>query len=103
LKGDFGTLEIAVPRDRQASFEPRLVTRHQTRWHGFDDRILLLYARGMTVREIQGHLEEMYQVEVSPALISNVTEAVMDEMRERQSRERQSRPVMGSDATETAA
>ncbi len=86
LKGDFGTLEIEVPRDRAASFEPQLIAKGQTRWHGFDDKILSLYARGMTTREIQGHLEEMYQVEVSPALISNVTEAVMDEVRAWQSR-----------------
>jgi putative transposase len=86
LKGDFGTLEIEVPRDRAASFEPQLVAKGQTRWHGFDDKILSLYARGMTTREIQGHLEEMYQVEVSPTLISNVTEAVMDEVRLWQSR-----------------
>ena len=64
LRGDFGTLEIAVPRDREASFEPQLVAKGETRWHGFDDKILSLYARGMTTREIQGHLEEMYQVEV---------------------------------------
>src|SRR5271155_2135833 len=86
LKGDFGTLEIAVPRDREASFEPQLVAKGETRWHGFDDKILSLYARGMTTREIQGHLEEMYQVEVSPTLISNVTEAVMDEVKAWQSR-----------------
>src|SRR5216683_4471900 len=86
LKGEFGTLEIAVPRDRQANFEPQLVAKGQTRWHGFDDRILSLYARGMTTREIQGHLEEIYQVEVSPTLISNVTEAVIDEVRAWQSR-----------------
>jgi putative transposase len=81
LKGEFGTVEIEVPRDRQASFEPKLVAKGQTRFAGFDDKILSLYARGMTTREIQGHLEEMYQVEVSPALISNVTDAVMEEVK----------------------
>lgn len=86
LKGDFGTMEIAVPRDRQSSFEPQLVPKNETRWHGFDDKILSLYARGMTTREIQGHLEEMYQVEVSPALISNVTDAVIEEVKAWQSR-----------------
>jgi len=86
LKGDFGTVEIEVPRDRAASFEPQLVPKGETRWHGFDDKILSLYARGMTTREIQGHLEEMYQVEVSPALISNVTDAVMEEVKAWQSR-----------------
>jgi putative transposase len=86
LKGDFGTVEIAVPRDRVGSFEPQLVPKGTTRFAGFDDKILSLYGRGMTTREIQGHLEEMYQVEVSPALISNVTEAVMEEVRAWQSR-----------------
>jgi len=86
LKGDFGTVEIEVPRDRQASFEPKLIAKGQTRFAGFDDKILSLYARGMTTREIQGHLEEIYQVEVSPTLISNVTEAVMEEVKAWQSR-----------------
>ena len=56
LKGEFGELPIAIPRDRHGSFEPQLIPKHQTRWTGFDDKILSLYARGMTVREIQGHL-----------------------------------------------
>lgn len=86
LKGDFGTVEIAVPRDREASFEPKLVPKGKTRFPGFDDKILSLYARGMTTREIQGHLEEIYQVEVSPTLISNVTEAVIEEVKDWQSR-----------------
>jgi putative transposase len=86
LKGEFGTVEIAVPRDRQASFEPKLVPKGQTRFAGFDDKILSLYARGMTTREIQGHLEEMYQVEVSPTLISNVTDAVIEEVKAWQTR-----------------
>lgn len=86
LKGDFGELPIEVPRDRHGSFEPQLVPKHQTRWTGFDDKILSLYARGMTVREIQGHLEEMYGAEVSPALISSVTDAVMEEVKAWQSR-----------------
>jgi putative transposase len=86
LKGDFGTIEIEVPRDRASSFEPQLVAKGQTRWTGFDDKILSLYARGMTTREIQGHLEQMYRVEVSPALISTVTDAVLDEVKAWQSR-----------------
>ncbi|MGH3849199.1 MAG: IS256 family transposase [Pseudonocardiaceae bacterium] len=86
LKGEFGTVQIEVPRDRQASFEPKLVPKGETRFRGFDDKILSLYARGMTTREIQGHLEEIYQVEVSPALISNVTEAVIEEVKAWQSR-----------------
>ena len=86
LKGEFGELPIEVPRDRQGSFEPQLIPKHQTRWSGFDDKILSLYARGMTVREIQSHLEEMYGTEVSPTLISSVTDAVMDEVKAWQSR-----------------
>jgi len=86
LKGDFGELELETPRDRNASFEPQIVGKGQTRFTGFDDKILSLYARGMTTREIQGHLEEIYGVEVSPTLISQVTDAVMDEVRSWQSR-----------------
>ena len=86
LKGDFGELPIDIPRDRHASFEPQIVPKHQTRWTGFDDKILSLYARGMTVREIQGHLQEMYGAEVSPSLISSVTDAVMDEAKAWQGR-----------------
>ena len=86
LKGDFGELPIEVPRDRQGSFEPQLIPKHQTRWTGFDDKILSLYARGMTVREIQSHLEEMYGTEVSPTLISSVTDAVIEEVKAWQGR-----------------
>lgn len=86
LKGEFGELPIEVPRDRHGSFEPQLIPKHQTRWAGFDDKILSLYARGMTVREIQAHLEEMYGTEVSPSLISSVTDAVSDEVKAWQSR-----------------
>jgi putative transposase len=86
LKGDFGELEIRVPRDREGSFEPKIVAKHQTRWTGFDDKVLSMYARGMTTREIQGHLQEIYGVEVSPALISQVTEEVMEEVKSWQSR-----------------
>jgi len=86
LAGEFGTVEVEVPRDRNASFEPKLIPKGERRFEGFDAKILSLYARGMTTREIQGHLEEMYQVEVSPTLISNVTDAVIDEVRAWQSR-----------------
>jgi putative transposase len=86
LKGEFGELPIKIPRDRHGSFEPQLIPKHQTRWTGFDDKILSLYARGMTVREIQGHLEDMYGTEVSPTLISSVTDAVLDEVKTWQSR-----------------
>ncbi len=61
LKGDFGEVELETPRDRNGEFEPQIVQKNQTRWTGFDDKILSMYARGMTTREIQGHLEEMYQ------------------------------------------
>lgn len=86
LKGDFGELPIEIPRDRAGTFEPQLIGKHQTRWSGFDDKILSLYARGLTVREIQSHLLEMYGAEVSPTLISSVTDAVMDEVKAWQSR-----------------
>jgi putative transposase len=86
LKGEFGELELETPRDRNASFEPKIVAKGQTRFTGFDDKILSLYARGMTTREIQAHLQEIYGMEVSPMLISNVTEAVQDEVREWQNR-----------------
>jgi len=86
LKGDFGELPIEVPRDRHGSFEPQLIPKHQTRWAGFDDKIISLYARGMTVREIRAHLEEMYGTEVSHSLISSVTDAVADEVKAWQAR-----------------
>lgn len=71
-----------IPRDREGSFEPQIICKHQPRWVGFDDKILSLYARGMTVREIQQHLTEIYGVEVSPALISTVTDGVLDEVKQ---------------------
>jgi putative transposase len=86
LQGDFGEVELEAPRDRNGEFEPQIIRKNQTRWTGFDDKILSMYARGMTTREIQGHLEEMYQVEVSPSLISEVTDAVMEDARAWQSR-----------------
>jgi putative transposase len=85
-KGEFGEIEIAVPRDRNASFEPQIVPKGETRFTGFDDKILSMYARGMTTREIQAHLQEMYHTDVSPTLISNVTEAVLEEVRAWQAR-----------------
>src|SRR5208337_1742851 len=81
-----GEIDISVPRDRAGSFEPQLIPKGQTRFEGFDDKILSLYARGMTVREIQGHLTEIYGIDVSPDLISRVTDAVLDEVREWQNR-----------------
>jgi putative transposase len=86
IKGKRGQVRIDVPRDRTAEFEPQLVKKGQTRFDGFDDKIISLYARGMTQREIQGHLEEIYGVEVSPSLISTVTDAVLDEVRAWQAR-----------------
>jgi len=86
LKGEFGDLPIEIPRDRHGSFEPQIVAKHQTRWTGFDNKILSLYARGMTVREIQGHLQELYGTDVSPTLISSVTDAVIEDAKAWQSR-----------------
>ncbi len=86
LKGEFGEVELETPRDRKGEFEPQIIRKNQTRWTGFDEKILSMYSRGMSTREIQGHLEEMYQVEVSPTLISNVTEAVLEEVKAWQSR-----------------
>jgi putative transposase len=83
---DTGALAIEVPRDRAGSFEPQLIGKHERRFTGFDDKIIAMYARGMTVREIQGYLAEMYSVEVSPDLISKVTDAVMSEVTAWQSR-----------------
>jgi putative transposase len=87
LKGTFGTLPIEVPRDRNGTFEPQIVGKHQTRFSGFDENIISLYARGLSTREIQQHLEEIYRVEVSPALISSVTEEVQDEVKAWQNRQ----------------
>lgn len=86
VQGDFGALDVAVPRDRKGSFAPQILPKHERRFAGFDDKILSMYARGMTTRDIQGHLEEMYGVEVSPSLISDVTDAVMEDVRAWQSR-----------------
>ncbi len=81
-----GGLEIEVPRDRAGEFDPQLVKKGQRRLPGFDDKVIALYARGLTTREIQGHLLDLYDVEVSPTLISNVTDAVLEDVRAWQSR-----------------
>ena len=86
VKGEFGEITVETPRDRNSSLEPQILKKHQTRFDGFDDKILSMYSRGMTTREIQGHLQEMYGVEVSPALISEVTDAVLEEVKAWQSR-----------------
>src|SRR6476620_5871595 len=86
LRTDDGPLRIEVPRDRDGSFEPVLIPKHERRFTGFDDKIIALYARGMTMREVQGFLLETYGVEVSPEFISSVTDAVMAEVTAWQSR-----------------
>ncbi len=83
---DVGAVDLAVPRDRNGTFEPQIVRKGQTRLDGFNDRIIALYARGMTTRDIRAHLREMYDVDVSPDLISRVTDAVLEELAEWQSR-----------------
>ncbi len=80
IKGEFGNIDIAVPRDRNSTFEPVIVPKGETRFTGFDDKIISMYARGMTTRDIQGHLQEIYGVEVSPTLISQVTDAITEEI-----------------------
>jgi putative transposase len=86
IKGEFGEAQIAVPRDRNGEFEPLIVKKGQTRFNGFDDKILSLYARGMTTRDIQAQLLDLYGTEVSHTLISNVTEAVEEERKAWQNR-----------------
>lgn len=86
VKGKRGQVQIEVPRDRNSAFEPQLIPKGQSRIDGFDERVLSLYARGLSVREIQAHLEEIYGTSVSPDLISTVTDAVLDEVRAWQSR-----------------
>lgn len=81
-----GPLRIGIPRDREGTFEPRIIGKHERRFTGFDDKIIALYARGMTVRDIQKHLQEIYGIDVSPQLVSDVTEAVMSEVLEWQNR-----------------
>jgi putative transposase len=84
--GEDGEIDLSIPRDRAGTFEPQLVPKGVTRLDGFDDKIISLYARGLTVREIQGHLREIYGTEVSPDLISRVTDAVLEEVKEWQTR-----------------
>lgn len=83
---DDGPVRVEVPRDRAGTFEPQLIPKHERRFTGFDDKIVSMYARGMTVREIQGYLSQMYATEVSPEFISKVTDAVMAEVTAWQSR-----------------
>ncbi len=81
-----GEMEISIPRDRAGEFEPQIIKKHQRRFDGFDDLILSLYSRGLSTREIQSHIEEIYGVEVSPDLVSTVTSAVEEKVREWQQR-----------------
>ena len=83
---DTGKIELEIPRDRLASFDPKLIGKYQRRFPGFDDKVISMYARGMSTREIQGHLQELYGLEVSPDLISTVTDAVLEEIAEWQNR-----------------
>src|SRR5512144_2847860 len=83
---DTGKIAIAVPRDRLSTFDPQLIAKYQRRFPGFDEKIVSMYARGLSVREIQGHLRELYGLEVSPDLVSAVTDAVLDEVAEWQER-----------------
>src|SRR5712691_6056798 len=77
---DTGQIDLAVPRDRQARFDPQLIAKYQRRFPGFDDKIISMYARGMSTREIVGHLRDLYGIEVSPDLISALTDAVLEEV-----------------------
>ena len=79
-------MTLSVPRDRAGTFDPKLIAKYQRRFPDFDDKIISMYARGMTVREIRGHLEELYGIDVSPDLISAITDAVLDEVAEWQNR-----------------
>jgi putative transposase len=99
LRSDAGKLTIKVPRDRNGDFQPLLIPKHQREFNGFDDCIVSLYARGMTVREIQQHLLEIYKVEVSSSLITNATDAVIEEVKAWQNRSLESvYPIVYFDA-----
>jgi putative transposase len=100
ITGDFGKLPIEVPRDRNGQFSPQIIPKYQTRFNGLDDKIISMYARGMPTRDIQDHLREIYGVEVSPDLISTVTDAVINDVKEWQSRPLDEvSPILYLDAT----
>ncbi len=86
LKGNQGEIEILIPRDRNSEFEPQIIQKHQTRFDGFDEKIISMYARGMTTRDIQGHIKDIYEVEISPEFVSQVTNSVMEDAHEWQGR-----------------
>jgi putative transposase len=99
IKGTFGELALETPRDRNGTFEPQIIEKHQTRFTGFDQNILSLYSRGLSTREIQQHLEEIYGVEVTAGLISSVTDEVIDEVKTWQNRQLDAvYPIMYLDA-----
>jgi putative transposase len=99
IKGTFGELALETPRDRNGTFEPQIIEKHQTRFTGFDKNILSLYSRGLSTREIQQHLEEIYGVEVTAGLISSVTDEVLDEVKTWQNRQLDAvYPIMYLDA-----
>lgn len=79
---DIGDVPLDIPRDRNGEFEPRIIPKHQRRFEGFDDKIISMYGLGMTTRDIQKYLHEIYNVEVSPELISNVTDEIMNDVKE---------------------
>jgi putative transposase len=100
IKGDFGEMPIEVPRDRNGNFNPQIIPKHQTRFSGFDDKIISMYARGMTTRDIQDHLQEIYGVEVSADLVSTVTDGVINDVKDWQNRPLDEvYPVLYLDAT----
>ena len=86
LKGDFGEMEISVPRDRNGDFQPKFIPKRVTRFDGFDNKIIALYSRGLSTRDIQEQLRDIYGVEVSPDLISTVTNEIIDEVKAWQNR-----------------
>jgi len=99
IKGTFGELALETPRDRNGTFEPQIIEKHQTRFTGFDKNILSLYSRGLSTREIQQHLEEIYGVEITAGLISSVTDEVLDEVKTWQNRQLDAvYPIMYLDA-----
>jgi putative transposase len=83
---DAGAVPVLVPRDRNGEFEPQLIPKHQRRLNGFNDIIISLVARGMSTRDVQAHIADAYQVDISPELVSKITDAVLPELRAWQSR-----------------
>src|SRR6267143_3985800 len=99
IKGTFGEIALETPRDRNGTFEPQIIEKHQSRFTGFDKNILSLYARGLSTREIQQHLEEIYGVEVTAGLMGRVTDEVLDEVKTWQNRQLDAvYPIMYLDA-----